>query len=275
LAGRDFTAADEATGAHVVVINESMARRRWPNGSPIGRRITVDDPETGADWFTIVGIVKEVRQGSLTEGSREEMYFPYLASPNEGTVPLRLVNFLSPIYMTLVVRTASDPAATVAAVESIVRSMERDAPVSNVTTMEQVVRQEFAQPRFYLLLFGAFATVALTLAVVGVYGVISYSVARRTREIGLRVALGAPRSGPFRLVVSQGMKLALVGISIGLVVALMVTRYLRTVLFGVEPTDPLTLISAVVLLGATALAACCVPAWRASKVDPMVALRGE
>ncbi len=275
LAGRDFTATDEATSAHVVVINESMARRRWPKGSPIGRRITVDDPATGADWFTVVGIVKEVRQGSLTEGSKEEMYFPYLPSPNEGTVPLRLVNFLSPIYMTLVVRTASDPAATVGAVESIVRSMERDAPVSNITTMEQVVRQEFAQPRFYLLLFGAFATVALTLAVVGVYGVISYSVARRTREIGLRVALGAPPSGPFRLVVSQGMRLAVIGISIGLLVALIATRYLRTVLFGVEPTDPLTLLSAALVLGATAVAACCVPAWRASKVDPMVALRGE
>jgi putative ABC transport system permease protein len=275
LAGRDFTPVDEAAGAHVVVINESMARRRWPNGSPIGRRITVDDQTTGADWFTVVGIVKEVRQGSLTEGSREEMYFPYLPSPNEGTVPLRLVNFLSPIYMTLVVRTASDPASTVGAVESIVRSMERDAPVSNVTTMEQVVRQEFAQPRFYLLLFGAFATVALTLAVVGVYGVISYSVARRTREIGLRVALGAPPSGPFRLVVNQGMKLAVVGISVGLAVTLGVTRYLRAVLFGVEPTDPPTLLSAVLLLGVTALAACCVPAWRASKVDPMVALRAE
>jgi putative ABC transport system permease protein len=273
--GRDFTAADEAAGAHVVVINESMARRRWPNESPIGRRITVDDAATGADWFTVVGVVKEVRQGSLTEGSKEEMYFPYLPSPNEGTVPLRLVNFLSPIYMTLVVRTASDPAATVGAVDSIVHSMERDAPVSNVTTMEQVVRQEFAQPRFYLLIFGAFATVALTLAVVGVYGVISYSVARRTREIGLRVALGAPPSGPFRLVVSQGMRLAVIGIGLGLAVALLVTRYLRTVLFAVEPTDPLTLVSAVLLLGATALSACCVPAWRASKVDPMVALRGE
>ena len=141
--------------------------------------------------------------------------------------------------------------------------------------MEQVVRGEFAQPRFYLLLFGAFAIVALTLAVVGVYGVISYSVARRTREIGLRVALGAPPSGPFRLVVGQGMQLAVVGIAIGLALALVVTRYLRTVLFGVEPTDPVTLGSVVVLLGATALAACCIPAWRASKVHPMVALRGE
>jgi putative ABC transport system permease protein len=275
VAGRDFTAADEAQHAHVVVINESMARRRWPNGNPIGRRITVDDPATGPEWFSVIGVVEEVRQGSLTEGSREEMYFPYLPSPSEGTVPLRLTNFLSPIYMTLVIRTASDPTTTVRAVESIVRSMDRDAPVSNVTTMEQVMHDEFAQPRFYLLLFGAFAAVALTLAVVGVYGVISYSVARRTREIGLRVALGSPPSGPFRLVVGQGMQLAVIGIAIGVGVTLMVTRYLRTVLFGVEPTDPLTLVSVVLLLGATALAACCVPAWRASKVDPMVALRGE
>jgi ABC-type lipoprotein release transport system permease subunit len=115
----------------------------------------------------------------------------------------------------------------------------------------------------------------LTLAAVGVYGVISYSVTRRTREIGLRVALGAPPSGPFRLVVGQGMRLAVVGISIGLTVALIVTRYLRSVLFGVEPTDPATLAAATLLLGVTALAACCLPAWRASKVDPMVVLRGE
>jgi putative ABC transport system permease protein len=258
-----------------VVVNESLARKRWPNQSPIGRRITVDDPASGPEWFSVIGVVKEVRQGSLTEGSKEEMYFPYLPSPNEGSIPLRLVNFLSPVYMTLVVRTAADPAATIASIESIVRSMERDAPVSNVTTMEQVVRDEFSQPRFYLCLFGAFAAVALTLAVVGVYGVISYSVARRTREIGLRVALGAPPSGPFRLVVSQGMQLAAIGIVVGLALALVGTRFMRTVLFGVEPTDAVTLGSAAVLLAVTALAACCVPAWRASKVDPMVALRAE
>jgi putative ABC transport system permease protein len=275
VAGRDFTADEVTGGAHVAIINESMARRWWPNESSIGRRITVDDPASGADWFTIVGVVKEVRQGSLTEGSSEEMYFPYIPGSGERSLPLRLVNFLSPVYMTLVVRTTSDPLAAVAAVESIVRSKERDAAISNVTTMEQVIRDEFAQPRFYLLLFGSFATVALMLAVVGVYGVISYSVARRTREIGLRVALGAPPTGTFRLVVSQGMQLAVAGIVIGLALALGVTRYLRVVLFGVEPTDPVTLASAVVVLGITALAACCVPAWRAARVDPMVVLRGE
>jgi putative ABC transport system permease protein len=275
VAGRDLTPDDEAAGAHVVVVNESMARRRWPNASPIGRRITVDDPSTGADWFTVVGVVREVRQGSLTEGSSEEMYFPYLPAPDEEAIPLRLANFLSPVYMTLVVRTRSDQRAVTTAVESIVRSMERDAPVSDVTTMEQVVAEQFAQPRFYVLLFGAFAVVALALAIVGVYGVISYSVARRTREIGLRVALGAPPSGPFRLVVSQGMQLASIGIALGLATAFGVTRYLRSVLFSVRPTDPVTLAAAALLLAVTALAACCLPAWRASRVDPMVALRGE
>jgi putative ABC transport system permease protein len=275
LLGRDFGADDLAGRAHVVVINESMARRRWPNESPIGRRISVDDPKGGADWYSVIGVVKEVRQGSLTEGTSEEMYFPYLPSPSEGTIPLRLANFLSPVSMTLVIRTGSDPAALIAAVEAVVHSMERDAPVSDVTTMAQVLSREFAQPRFYLLVFGAFGAVALLLAVVGVYGVISYSVARRTREIGLRVALGAPPSGPFRLVVGQGMRLAILGIGIGLAAALGATRYLRSVLFGVEPTDPMTLGAAIGLLGVTALAACCVPAWRASRVDPMVVLRGE
>jgi putative ABC transport system permease protein len=273
--GRDFTDEELAGRAHVVVVNESMARRRWPNESPIGQRISVDDPTSGADWYSVIGVVKEVRQGSLTEGSSEEMYFPYLPAPNEGQIPLRLANFLSPVTMTLVVRTASDPAPLIAMVDAVVHMMERDAPVSDVTTMSQVVAREFGPPRFYLLVFGTFGAVALTLAVVGVYGVISYSVARRTREIGLRVALGAPPSGPFRLVVGQGMQLAVLGIGIGLVIALMVTRYLRSVLFGVEPTDPMTLGAAVVLLAGTALAACCVPAWRASRVDPVVVLRAE
>ncbi|MFN2564416.1 MAG: ADOP family duplicated permease [Gemmatimonadaceae bacterium] len=275
LRGRDFTAEDQAAGAHVVVVNETLARRGWPNESPIGQRITVDDPATGPDWFTVVGVVSDVRQGSWMEGSSEEMYFPYLPGPAEETLPLRLVNFLSPVYMTLAVRTTSDAAGMASVVESIVRSMERDAPVSDVVTMEQVIAEEFAQPRFHLLLFGAFAAVALALAVVGVYGVMSYSVARRTREIGLRVALGAAPSGAFRLVAGQGARLALVGVGVGLVIVLGVTRYLRSVLFGVEPTDPTTLVAAALLLGTTAVAACSVPAWRAARVDPMVVLRGE
>jgi putative ABC transport system permease protein len=273
--GRDFTRDDRAGRAHVVVVNESMARRRWPNESPLGKRITVDDPTGQPDWFTVVGIAKEVRQGSLTEGTSEEMYFPYLPSAGERGAGLRLVSFLSPVYMTLVVRTAADPPALAARVEEIVRSMERDAPVGDATTMEQVVAEEFAQPRFYLLLFGAFAAVALTLAVIGVYGVISFSVARRTREIGLRVALGAPPSGPFRLVVGQGMRLAAIGIAIGMAATLGATRYARSLLFGVEPTDPATLAAATLVLALTALAASCLPAWRASKVDPMLVLRGE
>ena len=275
LQGRDFTTDDEGRRAQVVIINESMARRHWPNESPIGRRLTVDDPVTGAEWFTVIGIVKEVRQGSWTEGQSEEMYFPYLPGPPDGTIPLRLKNFLSPVSMTLVVRTAADPAAVTSAIERIVHSIERDAPISDVITMEQAVAEEFARPRFYLLLFGAFAGVALTLAVVGVYGVISYSVTRRTREIGLRVALGSSPTGPFRLVVGQGMRLAAVGIGVGLLAAVATTRFLRSVLFGVQPTDPVTLLGAILVLGCTALAACCIPAWRASKVDPMVALRAD
>jgi putative ABC transport system permease protein len=275
LAGRDFTRADETARAHVVVINETLARHAWPNDSPLGRRLTVDDPAAGPDWFTVVGVVKEVRQGSWSEGHSEEMYFPYLPGPAEGTLPLRLANFLSPVYMTLVVRTPAPPAVTAAAVEEVVRASERDAPVSDVITMEQAVAEQFAQPRFYLLVFASFAGVALVLAVVGVYGVISYSVARRTREIGLRAALGASPRGPFKLVVGQGMRLTAVGIAVGLSAALAVTRYLRSVLFEVQPTDPVTLAAAAMVLAATALAACSVPAWRASKVDPVVALRSD
>ena len=273
--GRDFTAEDEAAGAHVIVINETMARRHWPNDDAIGKRLSVDGRSAPPDWFTVIGVVRDVKQGSWSEPPSEEMYFPHLRTEKDPGPPLRLADFLSPDYMTLVVRTSADPAALTRAVEGVVLAMDRGAPISGVTTMEQVITRQVVQPRFYLLLLGAFAGVALVLAAVGVYGVISYSVARRTHEIGLRLALGARRSDPFRLVVRQGMRLAALGAALGLAGALAVTRYLRSLLFGVQPTDPATFAVVTLLLAAVAFVACCVPAWRASRVDPVVALRAE
>ena len=205
------------------------------------------------------------------------MYYPYETySPpagSDGSHPL--VSFLDPEYMTLVIRTSSDPVVVTKSVEAVVRELDRDAPVSNVITMEQAVSAQFAAPRFYLLLLVVFAAVAVLLAAVGVYGVISYSVARRTREIGVRLALGARRGKVFGLIVRQGMRLALIGGVIGLAGALVVTRFLRTLLFGVQPTDPATFVLGTVTLAVVALVACAIPARRAAGVEPATVLRGE
>jgi putative ABC transport system permease protein len=274
LQGRDFTAQDADAAAHFVVINHLMARRHWPGEDPIGKRLSVDDPATHPDWFTVVGVVKDVQQGSWSSPAEEQMYFPYHQAGDSGGGK-GLSSALYPVYMTLVLRTSSDPAALNKAVEAVVYSMDRDAAVSSALTMEQAVRQQFAQARFSVFLLGAFAGVALLLAAVGIYGVISYSTARRTHEIGVRVALGAGPHHILRLVLAQGMRLVVLGALAGLVGAYGLTRYVRALLFGVQPTDPLTFVLVVFLLGAVALVACWIPARRALRVEPAIALRHE
>src|SRR5437868_5509502 len=242
--GRDFTRQDEMTASHVVIVNERMARRNWPGESALGKRITVDDAATRPDWFTVVGVAGDVRQGSWADDVEDQMYFPSFVTVTEpGKQPL--VAFLSPDYMTLVVRTAGDPASSAPAIIAAVAELEKDAPVTRVLTMDQAVGQWFTAPRFYLMLLGAFAGVAVLLAAIGVYGVISYSVERRRHEIGVRMALGASRGEAFGLVVRQGMRLALLGGVIGVAGALLATRYLRTLLFGVSATDPATFVAVV------------------------------
>jgi putative ABC transport system permease protein len=273
--GRDLTPEDQASSSRVMIINQFMARHYWPNESPIGRRISVDDPATHPEWFTIVGVAGDVTQGSLAEESSEAMYFPSMAGSGYPWNPKPLVTFLNPVYMTLVLRTTADPAAVVPAVLGIIGSLDRDAAVSQVATMEQVVSQQFAAPRFYLLLLGAFAGVAVTLSAVGVYGVLSYAVARRTHEIGVRLALGSGGREVFRLMVRQGMRLAALGGLVGIIGAWLMAGYLRSLLYGIQPTDVVTFSLATILLAGVALVACAVPARRASRVDPMVALRCE
>ncbi|MDF1506134.1 ABC transporter permease, partial [Roseisolibacter sp. H3M3-2] len=272
LAGRDVTAADEARGARVVVVNERLARRHWPGASALGRRIALGDDPATADWFTVVGVVRNVQQGDWSQPTTEEMYFPVVA-PAAGDTAARAAGVLNPSAMTLVVRTAGDPRAAAARVEAVVHALDRDVPVADVITLEDAVAERVTQPRFYVVLLGAFAALAVVLAAVGVYGVIAYSVARRTREIGIRLALGAAPGAPFRLVVGEGMRMALGGGAVGLAAALVATRWLRSLLFGVAPTDPATFGAAALVLAAVALAACSVPAWRASRVSPMAALR--
>ena len=251
--GRDFTRADRERAVSPVIINETMARRFWPGQSPIGKRIRVHGVSR-----EIIGVAKDVRYSALDSEPTAEMYLQS--------------NLLS---MNLLVRADSVPLELVAAIRGEVASIDQDQPISDVTTLEQRVSTSVAVRRFNMLLLTLFAVVALSLAVVGIYAVVSYSVTQSTREIGIRVALGATRRDVFALVIGHGMVLTVAGISLGLAAALALTRLMTTLLFSVSATDAITFVSVSLVLAGVALAACFVPAWRATKVDPMIALRYE
>ncbi len=269
--GRDFRPEDLATGQKVVIINDVMARDGWPTGRAIGQRINLDDADA-PDWYTVIGVVRDVRQNTWSGAAVGEMYFPNTAPPAGAQ---GIATALSPSDLTLVIRSATDPAGLTRAVRDVVHDLEPDATVSDVISLEGAIGEQLAAPKFYLFLLGLFAIVAVTLAAIGVYGVVSYSVTRRTHEIGVRIALGAARADAFRMVLGQGMRLALVGGVLGLVTAIGMTRYLGSLLYGITPLDPLTFVAGVVVLSAVALLACAVPARRASRLDPMTALRSE
>jgi putative ABC transport system permease protein len=269
LKGRDFTDHDVLETQHVVIINDFMARQHWPGQDPIGQRITTSG-SVNPDWSTIVGIVADAKESHWAGNTWEEMYFPFLQSqPNLNDQNSAMT------YMTMVARTAANPSVLVPAIRQAVWSIDSKVPISDVITMEAAIDEQVAAPRFYALLLAIFSCIALGLGAVGIYGVMSYSVARRTHEIGVRMALGARGIDLFRMVALQGMQMAALGGVIGLLSSFGLMRLLRTVLFGVRPTDPLTLALAAVLLTIVALAACYIPARRAMKVDPMVALRCE
>jgi putative ABC transport system permease protein len=261
LKGRVFTEGDAADSPPVLVINEAMARQYWPNEDPVGRRVAFNSRDNQPVWREIVGVVKDVRHVALDTESKPQIYFPF-------------THFPSPM-MTLVARTDGDPMNFVAAVRSQVQAIDRDQPVSNVHTMEELLARSVSERRFNLLLLAIFAGVALLLAAVGIYGVMSYSVEQRTHEIGVRMALGARTGDVLRLLLGQGMKLVAPGVAIGLAAAFGLTRLISTLLFDIRPTDPLTFVAIALLLTVVALLACYIPARRAAKVDPMVALRCE
>lgn len=273
--GREFTREDEERANHVVIVNQSLARRFWPGADPIGRRLSVDDPAVHPVWFTVVGVAGDVRQGSWSRTPEDQMYFPYEGDPEPAGHEGTLVSFLHPVYMTVVLRSAGDPAGLTAAVQGVVHAMDGAATLSFPATMEQAIAGQLAQPRFYVILLSVFAAVAVCLAAVGVFGVISYSVARRTREIGVRVALGAGEGQVVRLVLNQGLRLALMGGAVGVGASLLLTRYLRTLLYEVQPLDPVTFACVPLLLIGVALAACWVPVRSALHVDPAAALRHD
>ena len=262
LAGRLVTEQDVTNTTGAVVINEAMAKRFWPNEDPIGKRIsTATSIGQQTQWQTIVGVVGNVRHLGLDVEPRPEIYYHTTSNPPFGPV--------------VVIRTTGDPQRLISIARAKVRELDHDVAISNVNTMEQLVAQSVAQRRFGMFLVGIFAALALVLAVVGIYGVVSYSVAQRTNEIGVRMALGASTTDVLKLVLKHGIALALIGVAAGLAGAFVVTRLMVALLFDVKPTDVVTFATVSVGLMLVALLACYVPARRAMKVDPLVALRYE
>ena len=264
--GRLFSDQDRSPGTHVLVINENMARRYFPDQDPVGARVQTGEYDPKGELSTIVGVVGNVKYEGLGEKDQPTMYVPYFDS---GWCPW----FAREMYV--VVRSASAPQEVVSALQSAVLSLDNQLAIAHVRTMDQLLYESVAGSRFRAVLFGVFAALALALAMIGIYGVMAYTVSQRTHEIGIRMALGARRMNILRTILREGAGLALLGVAIGFVVALALSRTLAGLLFGVQATDPVTFgIVAALLLG-VALAACYVPARRATRVDPMVALRHE
>jgi putative ABC transport system permease protein len=270
LRGRDITTADNTNAPGVVIVNEFLANRYWPGEDPIGKRITLGDPAKSPSWLTVVGVVKNVVRSEWSAAAEEEMYLPflqdkfYLSDPSAHAA-----------YLTLVVRTTNDPKTATGNLESTIHTLDKNATISQVATMDDVVAESNAQPRFYLLLLGSFAALALALAAVGIYGVMSHSVSRRTHEMAVRMALGARQTDVLRLVVGESMMLAAIGGVVGIAAALALTPLMSSLLYGTRAADPLTFAAVATVLGLVALLASYVPARRATKVDPVVALRYE
>jgi predicted permease len=262
LQGRTFQQQDNANAPGVTLVNEAFARRYWPGQQPLGKRIQMGVARSGANnspYLTVIGVVKNGKYNSLGE---EATPFIYLnLAQTYGAAP------------TLIVRTLGDPLASLAAVRSEVAALDKNLPLFNVKTMRQHLGLALLPARLAGSALGSFGLLALILAAAGIYGVMAYSVAQRTREIGIRMALGANASDVLKLVVRQGMALVSIGMALGLAAAFALTQLLKSLLFNVSATDPVTFVGIVILLAAVALLACWIPARRATRVDPMVALR--
>jgi putative ABC transport system permease protein len=257
VSGREFTLKDTPDSPGVIVINEAMARRYWPDEDPLGKRIKID---AKGEWQTIVGVARDVRR-RLETPAQPEFFRPY----NQAAWPV----------MTIVVRTAAPPLSLANAVKTALAEVEPERPAAGMRTMEEVVYDSLGPRRFPMMLLLAFSLLALTLAAVGISGVVSFSVTQRTREIGIRMALGAGRGDVLRLVLRRSMASALGGIALGLLGSFALTRFLANLLFEVKPADPLVLLAVALLLSAVALLASYLPGRRATKIDPMEALRYE
>jgi len=257
LKGRTFTDADDEQAPKVAVINEALALHLWPGENPLGKKL----PGL-LDKFTVVGVVADTRHEGLNADVESEVYFPLLQQKR--------------IFGTqLAVRTAADPVGMVSAVRTQIAAIDPEAPIYNVTTLEQTLSDSVSPRRFNMLMVGIFAGIALALATVGIYGVMAFSVTQRTREIGIRMALGADRRDVLKLMARQALGVTVTGVALGLGGAWCLSRFLSSFLYGVQPTDRATFASVAMALIAVSLLACYIPARRATKVDPMEALRYE
>jgi predicted permease len=257
--GRVFTGQDVAGAPRVIIINQELARRYCPNEDPIGKQIKLGRYAEDNPLHTIVGIVGNIKHHGLDAGFEPEFYYPYAQTPVRSSA--------------IVTRTQGDPLSLTAAVRNAVLEVDKEQPITSPRTMEMAISDSVTQQRLNMILLGIFGVLALVLAALGIYGVMAYTVTQRTHEIGIRLALGAPARDVLKLVVGQGLLLAVSGIGIGLIGAFLVTRLMETLLFGVKPTDPATFGGIALLLLGVAFFACCIPARRATKVDPVVALR--
>ena len=260
--GRGFTPQDRDSALAIGVINEALAKREFPNQDPIGKRIKYGGANDANKWFTIVGVVRDFRHYRLPRPMGPAIYFPWLAEPwSSQTLAIRTKN--------------SDPLALVPALRSAVSQLDADLPIYAVQTFEQLVSRSLWRQRLQGQVLGVFAALALLLATVGIYGIIAWSVTQRTRELGVRMALGASAGSVIAMVLGQGTRLALVGVAIGVAGALALTRLLTELLYGVGAIDPVTFVGVPVFLVLVAAAASAVPARRAASVDPVVAMRAD
>jgi predicted permease len=257
LKGRDFSDLDATNAPPVIIISEALARKHFPGENPLGQRINAGISRE------IVGVVADVKPRGLELAAKPQIYLPYAQKPTIAS------------FVTFTIRTEPAPLSLTGAVEKEIRNLDKDLPIANIRSMEQIVATSLGQRRLTMLLLGVFADLAVVLAAIGIYGVVAYSVAQRTQELGIRMALGAQSKDVLALVLRQGMKLALLGVALGLVGAFWLTGLLKDLLFGVRATDPLTFVALASLLLTVALLACYIPARKATKVDPMAALRRD
>jgi putative ABC transport system permease protein len=261
LQGRAFTDADNERAPGVVIVSRSLAEHYWPGASPIGKRLKLGRYASDAPWITIVGVVADVRHGTLAKASRQVVYYPHAQIPGGG--------------MELVVRSAGGPAAVTNAVREAIRRLDPDLPVDSIRPLSDIVRTSLFNQELELTLLGTFALLAVVLAAAGIYGVMTYAIAQRVQEFGIRLALGATGTDIIRLVAGYGLRLTGVGITVGMAGAWLGSSVLSDLLYGIKPTDPVVFASTAALLAAIALSACVIPARRALRVDPITALRSE
>jgi len=259
LLGRDFTPQDNQQAPNMAIVNQTLAQRFFPNQNPLGRGIIVDGVET-----QIIGVARDAKYGGIREAIPSLVYLPYLQ--NRPALPAE---------MSFVARTVGDPNASIAAIRQAAQSIDRNLPLFNVRTQSELIARSFVKARLFATLSSFFGLLALALISIGLYGVMSYTVARRTHEIGIRMALGAQSGNVLRMVMGESLLLVSLGLAIGLAAALATTRLIAGMLFGLTPTDPMTIALATLLLLAVAALAGWLPARRAARVDPMVALRRE